>query len=191
MEEKWKDIPNYEGFYQASTFGRIRSLDRTVMQQNSHGFISSHNFHGRIITPNINNHGYLYLCLCKDGKHWYAKVHRLIAMTFLPNLQNLSDVNHKDGNKTNNQVGNLEWCSHSDNQKHAIKVGLNKKPYAAGLHKKPVVQIDKNTNKIIAEYNSIREATLHFGKTNITNIGNALKGVHQCAYGFKWKYKGI
>lgn len=126
MEEIWKDIPEWEGFYQASTFGRVRSVDRVLMTQNSHGFLSPRKHKGKIISPNTNNRGYLYLCLCKDNNHhWFAKVHRLIAMTFLPNPNHLSDVNHKDGDKLNNKVDNLEWCSHSENQKHALRTGLN------------------------------------------------------------------
>lgn len=137
MEEIWKDIPEWEGFYQASTFGRVRSVDRVLMTQNSHGFLSPREHKGKIISPNTNNRGYLYLCLCKDNNHhWFAKVHRLIAMTFLPNPNHLSDVNHKDGDKLNNKVDNLEWCSHSENQKHALRTGLNIKPYAAGRYKK-------------------------------------------------------
>lgn len=144
MEEIWKDIPEWEGFYQASTFGRVRSVDRVLMTQNSHGFLSPREHKGKIISPNTNNRGYLYLCLCKDNNHhWFAKVHRLIAITFLPNPNHLSDVNHKDGDKLNNKVDNLEWCSHSENQKHALRTGLNIKPYAAGRYKKAVLQLTR------------------------------------------------
>lgn len=190
MEEIWKDIPEWEGFYQASTFGRVRSVDRVLMTQNSHGFLSPRKHKGKIISPNTNNRGYLYLCLCKDNNHhWFDKVHRLIAMTFLPNPNHLSDVNHKDGDKLNNKVDNLEWCSHSENQKHALRTGLNIKPYAAGRYKKAVLQIDPITKNVIAEFDSITAATLYFGKTNITNIGSVLNGRHKIAYGFEWKYK--
>ena len=190
MEEIWKDIPEWEGFYQASTFGRVRSVDRVLITQNSHGFLSPRKHKGEIISPNTNNRGYLYLCLCKDNNHhWFAKVHRLIAMTFLPNPNHLSDVNHKDGNKLNNKVENLEWCSHSENQKHALRTGLNVKPYAAGKYKKAVLQIDPITKDVVAEFDSITAATLYFGKTNTTNIGNVLNGRHKIAYGFEWKYK--
>ena len=190
MEEIWKYIPEWEGFYQASNLGRIRSVDRVVMKLNSRGFLSPRIYKGKLLSPNVNNSGYQYLCMCKDKDHrWFAKVHRVIAMTFLHNPNHLSDVNHKDGNKLNNKVENLEWCSHSDNQKHALRIGLNIKPYAASRYKKAVTQIDPKTKKIVAEYASIHEATSHLGKTNPSNISGALNGRHRIAYGFEWKYK--
>ena len=97
MEEVWKDIEGYEGLYEVSNFGRIKSL-RT----------------GKIMKPSINR-GYLKCILQNDGKYKMYYVHRLVIQTFIPNPDNLPEVNHKDEDKTNNKVDNLEWCDHKYN----------------------------------------------------------------------------
>ena len=114
--EIWKDIPGWEGLYQASNFGRIRSVDRYDRLGRFHK--------GVIRQPGDNGKGYLVLPLKKDGRQTMTSVHRLVASTFLPNPNKLRDVNHIDGNKKNNRVDNLEWCSHRDNDLHAFKIGL-------------------------------------------------------------------
>lgn len=116
--EVWKDIPNYEGIYQVSTLGRVRSLTRDVW----HGTFSY--TRKGVIMSTFNTTDYDSLTLHKDGIRKIYTVHRLVAMTFLPNPDNLPDVNHKDGNKLNNRLDNLEWCTASDNVKHAIRTGL-------------------------------------------------------------------
>lgn len=188
MEEKWKDIPGYEGLYQASNLGNIRSVTR-VHRYIKKGKLCFRTRLGHTLSPNINNHGYLYLCLCKNKHRWYAKVHRLVAITFLSNPNNFTDVNHKDGNKKNNIIENLEWCSHSENQKHAIRHGLNMKPYAAGLYKKAILQINPDTKEVVAEYESIAAANDHFGRCKRSNISNVLNGHHRLAYGYEWQIK--
>lgn len=106
--EIWKDIPDYEGEYQASNFGRIRSLDRKVWNYNKRG---------RILKQNANDKGYLYVSL--NSKKYY--VHILIARTFIENSNNYEQVNHKDFNKSNNCVENLEWVSPQQNINHYRK----------------------------------------------------------------------
>ena len=104
--EIWKDYKDYEGLYQASNLGRMRSLDRWVSSKNgSMQFIK-----GRILKLFNNNQGYLHVVLSKNNKVKAYLVHRIIAETFLPNTDNLPCVNHKDEDKTNNSVENLEWC---------------------------------------------------------------------------------
>lgn len=80
----------------------------------------------RMLKPRKNIRGYLYVNLCKDGKYKSLKVHHLVAKAFIPNPKNLPHVNHIDGNKLNNKKENLEWCTPSENMKHAIRTGLNK-----------------------------------------------------------------
>jgi hypothetical protein len=103
--EIWKDIPNYEGLYQASNLGRIKSflMNRELILKTPTGYL-----------------GYSYVNL--KGKLF--RVHRIIGNTFLKNEKNFREINHKDGNKTNNKVENLEWCTRSYNMKHAFKNGL-------------------------------------------------------------------
>lgn len=112
MEEVWKDINNYEGLYQISSYGKVRSLDRG-------------NRKGRVLKLNPTK-GYLGVFLSKYGNSNKFQVHRLVCQMFLENPENKCCVNHKDGDKSNNNVLNLEWVTHSENIKHAFDNGLNK-----------------------------------------------------------------
>lgn len=116
--EIWKPIPGYEGYYEASSEGQIRSVDRLV----HHGGYS-YSRKGRIRKP-FNTRGYNSVALNKDKIETTYQVHRLVAMTFIPNPEDKPCVNHIDGNKTNNSVSNLEWVTYSENSKHAIRTGL-------------------------------------------------------------------
>ena len=106
MQEIWKDIEGYEGCYQVSNLGRVKSLDRNV-KGNKSNYIRT----GKILSPKTHRNGYLVVGLCTDRKIKMYYIHRLVAQAFLPNLDRLPQVNHKDENKTNNNVENLEWCS--------------------------------------------------------------------------------
>lgn len=106
----WKQVKGYEGFYEANEEGVIRSIPRK-------------NTKGGVLRPGVCR-GYLTVGLSKYGKQRSIRAHRVIAETFIDNPNNYSDINHKDGNKKNNKVSNLEWCSHSQNMKHASKIGL-------------------------------------------------------------------
>ena len=105
-KEYWKPVVGYENLYEVSNLGRIRSFDRWVKSKNG----SIRICRGRILKPYTNKDGYLYVVLCKNNKHKTYKVHRLVAEAFLPNPDNLPQVNHKDENKQNNNVENLEFC---------------------------------------------------------------------------------
>ena len=107
-EEKWNDISGYTGVYQASTFGNIRSFYRSQ----------------RILKPFFSKGGYKLVKLCRDRKEKTLSIHRLVAITFIPNPNNLPQVNHLDGNKRNNNILNLEWTTNGLNKKHAYSIGL-------------------------------------------------------------------
>jgi hypothetical protein len=113
--EIWKDIKDYEGIYQASNFGNLRSLN-----YKRSGKI-------QVLKPALDNKGYLRTALMKSGVLKTVKVHRVIAQTFIENLNNKPQVNHINGVKNDNTIVNLEWCDNTENQNHAIKLGLTKK----------------------------------------------------------------
>jgi len=110
--EVWKDVPNYEGLYQVSSFGRVRSLPR------------KHSPTIRIMKLMVNSRGYLVIILSKYGVKKGFKLHRLIAEAFIPNSYSKPQVNHIDGDKRNNSLSNLEWCTSSENIRHAFDTGL-------------------------------------------------------------------
>ena len=113
--EIWKDIPNHEGLYQVSNLGNVKSLARRNKNRVNKE---------TIMRLRLNDFGYYQVWLCKNNKSKGFFVHRLVALTFLPNINNLKEVNHIDAVKTNNNVSNLEWCNHADNMRHANNLGL-------------------------------------------------------------------
>lgn len=103
--EIWKDIDGYEGIYQVSSLGRIKSFSMVNK--------------GKIRKPNVDRYGYVHVNLSKDGKVKNPTIHRLVAFAFLKEHAENKFINHKDGNKSNNSIENLEWCSHKENISHA------------------------------------------------------------------------
>ena len=109
MQEIWKDVEGYEGLYQVSNFGRVKSLDRYVLRNGNSLFVKG------IVLSQLNNRGYLTVRLCNSGKYKNYLVHRLVANAFIHNDNNYSEINHIDENKHNNHVDNLEWCDRKYN----------------------------------------------------------------------------
>lgn len=121
------DIDNYEGYYQVSNLGRVKSLERRVKNYPSGTrFIKSAPLKTRVGTT-----GYLTVDLCKKGRASKYKIHRLKAIAFIPNPKNYPQINHIDGNKLNNDLSNLEWCSSASNILHAYSCGLHKSKLSA------------------------------------------------------------
>lgn len=119
--EIWKNIQGYEGSYQISNRGRVKSLSRKTYSGRKRNRTRKEIF----IKPNIDKDGYFQVHLSKDGIKTAFKVSRLVAIAFKPNPQNLPQVNHLDGIKTNNHDDNLEWTTNSGNVEHAFRIGLN------------------------------------------------------------------
>lgn len=115
MKEIWKDIKGYEGLYQVSNLGRVKSLDRTYKSSLTNTETITRR--GKVLKP-LFNRGYYYVALSSGNKVIRKSIHRLVAETFIPNNLNKPQVNHKDGNKKNNNVKNLEWATQSENQLH-------------------------------------------------------------------------
>ena len=153
-----KDIKNYEGLYAITPEGEVWSYRRK-----------------KFLTPRDNGTGYLRVKLCKDGKVKKYMIHRLVAEAYIPNTDNLPQVNHKDENKANNCLQNLEWCDAKYNSNYGTR---NEK------FKKPILQYDLNGN-FIKEWPSATDV----GKEANDNICKCLKGRQKTAYGYVWKYK--
>lgn len=117
MTEIWKSIQGYEGLYEVSNLGNVRGLDRPFRNKQGIAMMK-----GRVLTPFYDSkQGYYKVKLCKDGKHKNFRIHRLVALAFLENPFNYTDVNHKDEDKTNNNVDNLEWCTRKYNNNYGTK----------------------------------------------------------------------
>lgn len=112
--EIYKDIKGYEGLYQISNYGKIKSLKRTVTHKQN----GKQNWPEKIINYNYNTNGYVAIRLSKNSIIKRFLVHRLVAINFISNDKNLLEVNHKDSNKNNNHIDNLEWCTRKENQEH-------------------------------------------------------------------------
>lgn len=129
MKEIWADIKKFEGYYQVSSFGRIKSMSRIVKGIHASG----HPIKEKILKTSKDNKGYPTVGLLKDGKRYAVKVHRLVALAFIPNNLNKREVNHKNSIRHDNNVENLEWCTRSENILHAYKHG-NKKQKTGEYH---------------------------------------------------------
>jgi len=185
--EMWKSVIGYESRYEVSDLGSVRSLDRYSRHNTSKtGFILHK---GKILKPYTSEKGYLKVDLGDGfGKRKSVPVHRLVAIAFIENPMNYYQVNHIDGVKTNNHLDNLEWCNNSMNQVHAYANGLNKPSPLAGKPKRPVYQIDKKTNEIVARFDSVKEAGVALGMKKPSNIITVCKGNRPYAGGYKWQY---
>lgn len=151
MIEEWKDIVGYEGLYKVSNIGRVYGVKRKhILKHNS-------------------NHGYFLVCLCKCGAEKYFRIHRLVAEAFIPNPDKLPYVNHKDENKQNNAVDNLEWCTAQYNTEYS--------------QAKPIMCIATGV-----KYKSVREASRQTGIAIQSLINACQAGMR--AGGYTWKYLG-
>ena len=122
MIEIWKDIRGYEGLYQVSSLGRVKSLAKEILIKNGY----TRHQEERFLALHPNTHGYLTVGIYKNAKRKHRTIHRLVAEAFLPNRDKSLEVNHKDGDKINNRVDNLEWCSGYKNLAHAYEHKLSK-----------------------------------------------------------------
>ena len=184
--EIWKDINGYEGYYKISNLGNVKSIDR---------FDGVHDRKGTIIKQNLKQNGYLQVGLRMHNKRKWFGVHRLVAIHFIENPENKPQVNHIDGNKKNNTVGNLEWVTPKENQNHATKLGLRKNVLKGEKHRyygkfgadshsaKKVIRRNPKTGEIKVYKAIILAKKEGFDVTSISKCCHGRLKTHQ---GFEW-----
>jgi RNA-binding protein YhbY len=185
MEEIWKDILGYEGLYQVSNLGKVKSLPKKWIGAN--GSVNGHN--GMILSTTLSDKGYVKVKLSKDGKRRHTTMHILVAKTFISNIENKPQVNHINGIKTDNRVENLEWATALENVQHSFETGLNiaKKGFESKCSKQ-IAQLTLD-DRLVKVYGSINEACLENG-FNCFGIIKCCKKEkrYKTAYGYKWEY---
>ena len=179
--EHWKPIKGYEGSYEISDHGRVRSLDRVIYQRHYSGCMAKHFYKSQIIIPRVSELGYKTVGLVKNSKQKHFSVHRLVGLHFLNKPEGKNCINHLDANPSNNHVSNLEWCTQSENIKYAYDHGTKRPP-----HLKPIGQYDDDWNLIkVWEGQTAASRAL---KIQQVNIGKAARGEREHAGGFRWKF---
>lgn len=179
MIEEWKDIENYEGLYQISNLGRVKSLNY------------NHTGKERLLKPGNNRCGYLYVNLWKNGKVKKMTVHRLVAQAFLENPTNLPEVNHIDENKENNKVENLEWCDRKYNMNHGTRNERVSKSMIGKLinRKDQSIQIDQFTKSGIYVKTWLSSMDAQRNGYTQPSIIACCKGKLKSHAGYIWKYR--
>ena len=213
MEEIWKDIKGYEGLYQVSNLGRVKSLSHIVQRK-----FSSYSVKEKILKPAKDKQGYHYLVLCVNCKTKTFQVHRLVAQAFIENPNSLPCINHKDENPSNNRVDNLEWCTYSYNNTYNdlahrrmknvdyAKRTANTNWELRKLHtenkkrtentdyeaiaekrRKTINQYDKHNN-FIKKWNCANDIAKEYNTTPDAIRANCLGKVKGLTKGYKWRY---
>ena len=187
--EIWKDIKNYEWYYQISNLGNVKSLER-INKRERLGVCCRRTIKEKILTNKLDMNGYLSIMLCKDNQPKRLRIHRLIAEAFIFNLNNLPDINHKNWIKHDNRVENLERCTKSENMIHSTHI-LWKNPSTWKFWKDSVIarKIQQYTKegRFIKERGSIREAAKSINR-NPAGIIASCKWISPCSGWYKRKY---
>lgn len=177
---EWRDVPGYEGYYQVSNDGRVRSVDRVVPCLGDGRPRFSTLRKGVELKPHKDKYGYMIVNLSKDGTRKKHKVHRLVMLAFAGECPDGLQVNHKDENKANNRVGNLEYVTCKENINYGARTEK-----AISKRRKPVFQIDNGD--IVARYPSIAEAQRQTGCWDI-EISRCCRGIIKSSGGYQWAY---
>jgi hypothetical protein len=197
MNEEWRDIPHYEGLYQVSNLGQIRSIDRVVRR----GIGTTKMLKGIILNPLFQRNGYMFVILSKNGKTKRMAIHRAVALAFIPNPDNKSEVNHINEDKRDNRVSNLEWITIHDNRCYGTRIergianrdqtgkknGMFGRKGAMNPQSRKILQYDLSGN-FIREYENIRIAA-EMTNSNPSSISRVAKGYIKQTNSFIWRYK--
>lgn len=173
-KEIWKPIKGYEGYYEVSNLGLVRSVDRVIIYSNG----AKHTYKGHVLALNYTSGGYKHVHLSINQHRKTPLVHRLVAEAFVPNPEGKKEVNHKDEDKTNNRADNLEWCD----GKYNVNYGTRNQRSS-----KPIVQLTLEGN-YIGQYYGASEAQKKTG-IGANNISAALNDAQYTAGGYCWVYK--
>lgn len=171
MKEQWKNIPEYEGLYQVSNLGRVKSF----RQSTKYGCQKEY-----ILKPTIANNGYAQVTLYANARRQKFLVHRLVAVAFVPNPSNLPQINHKDENRLNNSASNLEWCTAAYNNAYGTA-----RIRATDTLSKPIEQVDIH-GRVLAVYRSARIAS-ELLNCSLPAIRTAIR-THSQSRGCYWRY---
>jgi len=177
MIEVWKNIKEYEGLYQVSNIGRVKSLERTVIDKRGH----KHYTNERILKPQIGPNGYLQVGLHKDCKGKSLYIHRLVCEAFHENPKNKPEVNHINEDKSDNRACNLEWVTSKENNNHGTHNAR-----VAKTKGKPVGQYTRDGELVkVWQSNHEVERQLGFDQSTLSKVA---RGELKAAYGYVWKY---
>ena len=168
MTEIWKDIKGYEGLYQVSNLGNVKSLPRLLIYSDG----QRHYYKEKILRCIKKPSGYCFVNLYKDNVSKHKHIHRLVAEAFIPNPDNLPVINHKDKNPLNNRADNLEWCTQQYNVDYSASIKIN--------------QYSKD-GVFIRQWKSASEASREIGIC-ASQISRCCNGTFKSAYGFIWRY---
>lgn len=182
INEYYANCKGYEGLYQVSCYGTIKSIDKVVKNKNGYRLIK-----GRILKPKLDKKGYLRIGLTKNNKQKMHLIHRLVAETFVANPYGYKIINHIDGNKTNNHISNLEWCTQQHNIKHAYDNKLKKGVSAE--HKGSKNPKSKLTEEEVLLILENKKNGVHLKACYVLFKDKiSLTGFEQIWYGYRWKH---
>lgn len=193
MDEVWKPVVGYEGLYEVSSLGSVRSVTHTVHVRRKN-YEYDMTVTGKVLVPQKRRHGYLSVWLYghggkakKDGMQ--LSVHRLVADAFLPNPNGYTEVNHKDESKANNCAENLEWCTHQQNSVCGTRGKRIGEANKNGKKSKRIAQYTKD-GELVRVFPSLQEASRNgYSASNVSKCANGHHS-YSHAYGYIWRYVG-
>lgn len=181
MDEVWKDVPGYEGLYQVSNMGRVKTFDKLLNTK-----LGTRRTKEQIISPIIQKSGYAHVGLWRNRQCKQSRVHRLVAEAFCINTDpdTKTQVNHINENKLDNRACNLEWVTPKQNTNHGTAISRRARK---GKSLK-VVQLDKETGDVLCVFLNERQASLSCGRSPHGEIRKVCLGKQITAYGYRWRY---